>query len=210
MRDRFDEVAKRLAAINLEHPGGGASRRSFLSRIARTTAALGAGLIGASSIDGAAARRQCIPPKTKYRVASKDGVVTDALGTRFVRKGDYIVLDTPEGPTCTGDSGGVSPDNTAGECGISYYYPGISYTYLAASWSELVCRDCPWQGSTIRASFTSHTDPIYISYASEAGQFICRGLSYGYGSSVWYRTSGPIGCWFWSGGTVDPVWNEYC
>lgn len=152
MHDRFNEITKRLETAGLERPVEGSSRRSFITKVARTAAALGAGLIGASPDSTLAAPRRCTPPKTRYRIAEEDGIITDALGTRFVQKGDNIVLDNPVGPACTEGDGDVSIENTAGQCGISYYYPGISYTYLAPAWSELLCRDCPWQGSNVRAS----------------------------------------------------------
>lgn len=130
----------------------------------------------------------------------------DALGTRFVKKGEYIVL--PAAPCSDDNDGEVGTENTAGQCGVGYYYPSFSSTRLGGGWSALNCRKCPFTGSHVDAVLYSGQD-IYLSYGTFDGQTICL-YEGGPASSVWYRTSGTVGCWIWSGATQHPYWNTTC
>lgn len=212
MNDKLDQLSRRLAVGYGRTELEGTSRRSFVLRTARAAAALGTGLIAASAGVSASAARRCRPPESAYRIAEQDGIITDALGTRFVKRGDYILLDNPVDAVCVGEPNGgdVSIQNSAYQCGISYFTTSFGSTTMDNNWTLLSCRACPWQTSTVQAEFTDPYATIGVSYGTTAGQKICKGGFTSDASSVWYRTSGPIGCWFWSGGTDSKWWNTTC
>lgn len=78
-------------------------------------------------------------------------------------------------------------------------------TSLGSGWSSLAARSQPCTGSSANGTWGSGSFKV-TAYTSN-GEFICRGGSYGYGSSYWYKTSKG---WSWSGGTSDPIWNRNC
>jgi hypothetical protein len=137
-------------------------------------------------------------PEPKYQVAKEDQIVTDMLGTRQVKKGDNIVAPLP---------GGEPPVTARNVCGNPYWTPTWFTAYLGPGWSELACRWEPCQSAGVATVF-GPTQGFQVDAETEYGQFICRGQSYGYGSSVWYHVVD--GCWVWSGGTDRPRWNRSC
>lgn len=193
----------------VDNESKGTNRRTFITRATRTLAIVSSGLIATANDRSVLAAPNCANQKARYKIAEEDGIITDALGTRFVSAGDYIVLPSP---VCSIDDHGgeVGTESTASQCGVNSFNPGISATGLGNNWYELNCRECPWQGSYVRYVFSNPNSPIYISYATTNGQHICYGGWSCAGSSVWYRTSGSIGCWLWSGGTDHPNWNRAC
>lgn len=138
--------------------------------------------------------------------------MSDALGERFVKAGEFIVYASKEGDGCgVGvDESAMTEDEmgmmyTAAQCGVTSNPPITTVTQLSSSWSSLECRLCPWTWSDSWTAF-SRGQQIYISYATYQGERICRACN-SRSSSYWYRTSGPVGCWFWSGGTIHQNWN---
>lgn len=84
-------------------------------------------------------------------------------------------------------------------------YPTSFRTYLAPGWTTLVGREGPDQSSAVKHSYYTG-QPINVTRITEHGQTISKGRLDGRQSSVWYYTSD--GCWVWSGGTRDAVWNK--
>jgi hypothetical protein len=91
-----------------------------------------------------------------------------------------------------------------GTCNPSTY--GTSFTTtLGSGWSTLNARSAPCTSASANSTWTGGT--FRVTAYTPGGTSICRGGSYGYGSSYWYRTSKG---WVWSGGTSDPIWNTNC
>lgn len=89
-------------------------------------------------------------------------------------------------------------------CGGSQYGGGFN-SRLGGGWTSLAIRTQACTGSSSVGSYgTSST--FYVSRET-SGEFLCRGRSYGYGSSIWFKTSRG---WVWSGGTANPRWNRSC
>ena len=119
-------------------------------------------------------------------------LVTDRLGTHV---GDALTPLPTKG------------DETAsrlGICDASLYGNGLT-TRLGSTWTALAIRSKPCTSASSSGAYgTSGT----ISVSKEtAGEFICRGRTYGYGSSIWFKTSKG---YIWSGGTANPRWNKSC
>ncbi len=162
-----------------------------------------------------------------YVLADAAGWVSDALGTHHVNPGDPMYLPCPVatgGPTvcpifktaAAADAAfnaanpsvnalraaTVSPNNV-GSC------PGTAYntyftTNVSQAWATLDARSAPCQQySSVTGAY--HTgDSMTVVQEDDGGQFICRGRSWGYGTSVWYDTSRG---WSWAGGTDTPQWD---
>ncbi|MBO9533100.1 MAG: hypothetical protein J7513_09030 [Solirubrobacteraceae bacterium] len=91
-----------------------------------------------------------------------------------------------------------------GSCSPSTY--GTSFTTtLGSGWSSLAARSQTCTSGSLLSYWTGGSFKV-TSYTA-GGQNICRGGSYSYGSSWWYKTSKG---WVWSGGTSNPVWNTNC
>jgi hypothetical protein len=119
-------------------------------------------------------------------------LVTDRLGTHA---GEPL---TPLGKK------GDPTASRAGICDAGLYGGGFN-TRLGSSWTSLTIRSRPCTGSSSNGSYGT-SSAIYVSRET-AGEFICRGRTYGYGSSIWFRTSRG---YIWSGGTANPRWNRSC
>lgn len=118
--------------------------------------------------------------------------VTDRLGTHA---GEAL---TPL------DKKGDASATRLGECDASLYGSAFT-TRLGSAWTSLTIRTKPCTGSSSNGSYSSSSS---ISVSREtAGEFICRGRTYGYGSSIWFKTSKG---YIWSGGTANPRWNRSC
>lgn len=150
------------------------TRRSLLTGVAGGAITLATHLPSGSE----AAAQHCGPPESQYKIAEQDGIVTDALGTHFVKAGDYIVLESPA-KACLQPAGGdkAGPLNTAGQCGVDSYYPGFNVTYLSENWYTLNCA-MPARGqvrpltlSSRATTFpsTSRTQPTKGSSSAKAG-----------------------------------------
>lgn len=194
---------------NSQPPAPIIDRRTLLKAGASLTMGLAAGI----SLSGDSRAQGCEPAELQYQVATEDQFVSDALGDRYVKAGEFIVHPSKPGDGCgvginesDFTSDGVSPQYTAEQCNISAVSPITGVTQLASSWELLNCRGCPWTWSQDNFEQFGPGQNIYISYASYGGERICRACN-SVSSSYWYRTSGRIGCWFWSGGTRHPVWN---
>jgi hypothetical protein len=84
-------------------------------------------------------------------------------------------------------------------------YPTNIRTYLASGWTTLVGREGPDQSSAVKRSYYTG-QLITVTRFTQHGQTISKGRLDGRQSSVWYYTVD--GCWVWSGGTSDAVWNK--
>lgn len=111
-----------------------------------------------------------------------------------------------KGPGAAGlrliDGGGVA--DRLGICNPPTYGTSFS-TRLGSTWTSLTARSAPCSSGASQGAWNGGSFKV-TAYAA-SGQFICRGTTYGYGSSYWYRTSKG---WVWSGGTSDPIWNSNC
>ena len=90
-------------------------------------------------------------------------------------------------------------------CSPSTYSTSFT-TRLASGWTSLNARSSPCTSASVTGTWTSGVTFSVNRYTS-GGTNICRGSSYGYGSSYWYRTSRG---WVWSGATTSPIWNTGC
>lgn len=89
-------------------------------------------------------------------------------------------------------------------CGGSLYGGGFS-TQLASTWTLLAARSAACTSASQTGSYGSG---IRFNVSRETnGQAICRGQTYGYGSSIWFKTARG---YVWSGGTTNPRWNTRC
>lgn len=184
-------------------------RRTLL----KAGASLTAGLMTGTSFANEANAQGCQPSEPQYQTATEDQWVSDALGDRYVKAGEFIVYPSKEGDGCgIGiDESAFGQDEmgtmyTAAQCGVESNPPITGATRLDSDWSLLMCRGCPWTSSPAFAELY-RGQTIYISYATYEGERICESCGNGQSSSYWYRTNGPTGCWFWSGGTVHQNWN---
>lgn len=219
MGDHFDDVVRRLARLDRLDPSDlETSRRSLITRVVVAAAALGGVALPITdnrSVLGAP-RERCSPSKVEYEVAEKERVVSDALGTRRVKPGDFIVVAGGVDDRCLADAArreaGVFADPAA--CGVTFSNNVPNKTRLGRDWSSVNCRSCPTiprqnPSQNVVATLRKGND-IFLRMKTYQGLDICRGRSYGYGSSIWFRTSGTQGCWFWSGSTRDADWNTDC
>lgn len=129
-----------------------------------------------------------------------DDRVSDALGTR-----EANVMGAPE------DVEEAQPTSSAAYTAAAYCAPYFPYgggftTSLGGGWSSLAARSEPCRAAPSRGTW--HTGQTFWVSRETRGEFICRGrYTYGYGSSIWYRTRKG---WSWSGGTSNPQWNQRC
>lgn len=89
-------------------------------------------------------------------------------------------------------------------CSSPTWYTANYYLTLGSGWSTLVARSTPCTSSTQTGTWAMGNTFLASGWTTE-GTFICRGGTYGYGSSTWYKTSRG---WVWSGGTNQPVWDK--
>ena len=118
--------------------------------------------------------------------------VTDRLGTHT---GEILrPLGKKDDPVAT----------RSGICDPSVYGGGFG-TGIGSNWSSLAIRSRPCTGSSGVGTYGT-TSSIWVERETQ-GEFICRGRTYGYGSSIWFRTNRG---YIWSGGTDHPRWNRSC
>lgn len=91
-----------------------------------------------------------------------------------------------------------------GTCSAPVWYSDNGYAGLGPGWTSLVARSTPCTSSTATGNWAYPSTFLIYGWTRE-GTFICRGGTYGYGSSTWYKTSRG---WVWSGGTSKPIWDK--
>lgn len=186
-------------------------RRSFMTRsLLKAGAALSLGVVPSLAKSSESMAQAFQPSQTNYVTAEEDQWVSDALGERFVAAGQFIVYSSIPDKLCDSNKRPSTGSETrrmytASQCGITANEPLVYSARLNSKWTSLNCRECPTTSSATLAKLTSDTT-IYISYATYQGERICYACNSA-SSSYWYRTNGPIGCWFWSGGTSQTNWN---
>ncbi len=89
-------------------------------------------------------------------------------------------------------------------CTNPNWYTAGYYMTLGPGWSTLVARSGPCTSQT-QTGYWSMNQTFLATGVTGEGTFICRGGSYGYGSSAWYKTNRG---WVWSGGTSRPIWDQ--
>jgi hypothetical protein len=125
---------------------------------------------------------------TGAEAGQESGWVSDALGTHRRRlaevsaPGEALLATCPAAP-----------------------YGGGFTTSMGAGWSQLVSRSGPCRAATSVGVHT--TGQVWTVTRETSGEFICKGRSFGYGSTIWYSDGRG---WSWSGGTSDPRWNKSC
>lgn len=116
-------------------------------------------------------------------------------------------LGTHTGPSLTSPKVHAKGEPTARRlagCGGTLYGGGFT-TQLASTWTLLAARSAACTSATQTGSYGSG---IRFTVSRETnGQGICRGRTYGYGSSIWFKTARG---YVWSGGTTNPRWNISC
>lgn len=126
---------------------------------------------------------------------AKAPLVTDRLGTHT---GELLTLP----PLRSTESDPVA--SKAGECDASLVSLGKTITLrLGPAWTGLAIRTKPCTSGTYVGIYG--TLGSFTSSSWTRGEFICRGRTYGYGSSAWYKTSKG---YVWSGGTNTPRWDS--
>lgn len=131
-------------------------------------------------------------PTVSHSASTVTSLVTDRLGTH---SGERL---TP--PVNLSDP----TASRLGACDAALYGSGF-ITRLGSTWTALAIRKQPCtDGSQVGVYGTLGTITVQ---RETKGEFICRGRTYGYGSSVWFKTSKG---YIWSGGTAHPRWNQYC
>lgn len=126
-------------------------------------------------------------------------LVTDRLGTHT---GELL---TPPPSRSTSSDPSAS---RLGDCDISLVSLGKTLTLkLGPAWTGLAIRTKPCTSAPSVGLYGTLTS--FTSSSWTRGEFICRGRTYGYGSSAWYKTSRG---YVWSGGTNTPRWdaNRVC
>lgn len=203
-------------------------KRHFALGLTTAFALALAPVLGAT--DAAAASPHAAQTDGSYVVADASGWASDALGTHHVNPGDpmYLPCPVPTGgpsvcpifktaseadaafnaanasvntPRAT-TAATVAPDNV-GSCPGNAYEVSFN-TNVSQNFSTLDARSAPCQGNSTVTGVYHQGDPMSVLQEDDGAQFICRGRSYGYGTSVWYDTNRG---WSWAGGTDDPQWN---
>ena len=158
-------------------------------RTTRRSAAIAAGLLSVSVFGATAATAA---PAQEGSEAAPSVNVTDALGTHRAGLADGGAVARPAAAA------------TAAACPAHPFGGGFD-TSMGAGWTSLTGRDAPCRVANAKGQH--NVGEVWRVLRESPGEFICRGRSFGYGSTTWSLSD--VG-WSWSGGTANPVWNKGC
>jgi hypothetical protein len=199
-------------------PGGG----KMFTRITLIFVASVAGLTWVAVAYGQHPRASSCAPRraSTYTIATKTGLISDAIGTHFVRKGVDLVYRARSGSssmTSKQPIGEVFIDPGGGQFCISSQSTWFTTT-LRNDYTSLACRACASTQTNAWGLYATPNDTsISVFRVTTVGETIkervyapdapplCRA------SSTWYYTG--KGCWVWAGGTArgnsadSPIWK---